>query len=356
MSSNTKNHIFSDSLVLYNNMLKDIHSAKHSISLETYIYDGDAIGIKFRDSLIMKAKQGVEVRVLVDSWGSSVGEQFFSGLMAAGGDVRVFKKFKFELRFFEHNHRRDHRKLLVIDEKIVYIGSTNITSDCLSWRELTLRMQGEIAKIFHNLYFETFDKYKSKIIEINKKQSPIRFGKFSIIRDSPSFIAQNIKFKYIQMINSARKEVYIETPYFVPDFHLRSVMKKAAKRGVKVHLILPLISDVRLADILRDAYLGRLHKNGIKIYFYRPRVMHSKAMLIDSKKFVIGSANLDYRSFMHQFEICVSGEDEKVIKQLKAHIKESISESDSFEFEKWVKRSLIRKLLERTLSLFKQWI
>src|SRR3989344_6348799 len=126
---------------IYKEMLKDIVSAKSSICLETYIYDKDKIGNRFLSALIKKAKEGVKIKLFIDAWGSTVKKDYFEKLIRLGGEVKFFREFRYVIRIFSKNHERNHRKLLIVDNKISYIGSANITASCLNWRELVIRLE-----------------------------------------------------------------------------------------------------------------------------------------------------------------------------------------------------------------------
>ena len=155
--------VIDDTLKLYNLMLNDIANAKSYIYLETYKFANDHMGVRFRDALTRKAQQGVDVRILIDSWGKGpISESFFSTLIANKGEVKFFEKIKLNSDLFTRGHRRDHRKILVIDDEICYLGSANITGYNLNWRELSIRMKGEIAVVFKKIFeqnFEAFNPY-----------------------------------------------------------------------------------------------------------------------------------------------------------------------------------------------------
>jgi cardiolipin synthase len=176
-------------------MLKDIENAKSFIYVETYRFNNDSIGIKFRDALAAKCKQGVEVRVLVDSWGTSVSLSFFNSIINNGGEVKYFKKFKFFIDFFTKNHRRNHRKLLIIDDNITYIGSSNYAAYSLTWRESVLKIEGAISHYFKKSFLESLAIYNKYNFHKFTFKKTIRLGDFSIVQDIPSIYRQHIKKK-----------------------------------------------------------------------------------------------------------------------------------------------------------------
>jgi cardiolipin synthase len=156
------------------------------------------------------------------------------------------------------------------------------------------------------------------------------------------------------LIRNAEKEVIIETPYFLPSRFIRKAMTDAAKRGVEIRVIMPRNSDVGLVDILRNRYLGILHRAGIKLHFYMPYNLHAKLILVDGRIFSIGSPNFDYRSFRFQHEIVMLGQEQQVIDQVVSHINETLGSSEAFNYETWEKRSKIQRMVEWIILPFRQ--
>lgn len=345
--------LFDDPLKFYNSLLSDIENAKHYIYIETYRWGNDQIGVKFREAITAKAKEGIDIKILVDSWATAVNAGFFLKLIAAGGEVRFFKKIKFYFDFFTKNHRRNHRKLYLIDNKIVYIGSPNLTGYSINWRELIIRLEDDIAVKFKKSFLESYKIYNKYIFNKFSFKKTIHHREFEIIQDIPSIYRQQIKTRYEKLIEEAEMDVYIETPYFLPGYKLRKAMMEAAQRGVNVNVIIPEHSDVRSVDILRSRYFGMLFKSGVKILFYNPGNLHAKCFLIDNRIFIIGTPNFDYRSFRYQHEIALLGRQPEIIQEIKNHINETLKKSSEFNYEIWLKRPLIEKFFERLLIPFR---
>jgi cardiolipin synthase len=253
--------VISDPLKFYNLMLNDIVRSKKYIYLETYKFANDYIGIKFRDALTRKAHEGLKVKVMIDSWGGgAVNESFFEEMIRYGGEVIFFEKIKFNTDIFTRGHRRDHRKIVVIDDEVFYMGSMNITGYNLNWRELVLRGYGEMAVMFRKVFLQNFRVVNPYYIKNKLSYSrTLKHADFELVRDVPSIPIQRIKKKYVQLIKKAESKVVIETPYFLPGFMLRKAMMDAARRGVDVTVIMPKHSDVRMIDILRNKYFGLLY-------------------------------------------------------------------------------------------------
>jgi cardiolipin synthase A/B len=347
--------VLDDPLKFYNVMLSDIAGARKFIYLETYKFANDDIGVKFRDALTRKAREGVKVKLMIDSWGRGpVSDSFFGDLVKYGGEVKFFEKIKLNTDIFTRGHRRDHRKIIVIDDQISYIGSMNITGYNLNWRELALRIKGELSISFRKVFLQNFQTINPYLIP-NKLAftRTVRHGDWEILRDVPSIPLQRMKKKYVQMLRRAQSSIIIETPYFLPGFLLRKALMDAGKRGVDVNVIMPKHSDVRMIDILRNRYLGMLFKNNVKILFFGPHNLHAKLIMIDHSVFSITSANFDYRSFRYQYEIALIGKDPDVLLQLQEHVNETLRNSEEFNYDQWQDRPLIEKIFEAILIPFR---
>jgi cardiolipin synthase A/B len=354
-TANLQYRLFNVPAQYYDAMIEDISRARKYVYLEIYKFYDDEIGSRFRDVLVQKAKSGVDVKLLIDSWGASVPDGYFRELTDFGGQVRFFRKIKFVVDFFTKNHRRNHRKILVIDDKVSWIGSANIAAYSLPWRELMLRIEGSLATSFKKVFNLDFKLYNRYFFEQNSFIRLIRHQDFLIVRDVPSITKKRINKKFIQMIRHAQREILIETPYFLPGYFLRKALTEACKRGVEATIVLPRNSDVLLIDILRNRYLGPLHREGIKFLYYLPGNLHSKALLVDREVFAIGSPNFDYRSFRYMHEIVLIGQEESIVQQLFGHINETLKHCEPFDFEKWKRRPKLQMFIEWLLLPFRHF-
>ncbi len=354
MDKTSQFQLFSDPWKYYAIMLDDIASAKEFVYLETFRLANDVMGERFRDKLTRAAESGVEVKLLIDYWGgSSVRSGFFDKLIKAGGEVRFFKKIKYNFDFFTRSHRRNHRKLLLIDNKISYIGSSNITGYNLNWRESVLRMQNNITPIFKKSFLQDFKIYNRYIFSKAYYTRPIRHENFEIVRDVPLITRKKINNKFIEYIKQAKKSIDIETPYFLPGFMLRKSLMDAAQRGVEINIFLPKKSDVNLIDILRNKYLGPLSRKGIHFLFYESNNLHAKLFLADKKHFAVGSSNIDYRSFRYMFEIMLFGSHPDIAQQVVQHVDETRKSTIPFIYGQWKNRPPIEKFFEWLLLPFR---
>jgi cardiolipin synthase len=347
-------HLFSDPIAYYNAMIDDIDAATKMILLETYRLANDEVGIRFKKALIHAAKKGVKIKMLLDYWGSAtIDNSFVEELKKAGIDVRFFEKIKFNTDVFTRSHRRNHRKLLLIDDTISYIGSANITGYNLSWRESVVRIIGDINHVFRKVFNQDFSIHNKYILDKSKYLRLLKFEDFEIIRDMPSITKKRIMKKYVTLINHAKETIAIATPYFLPGYKLRKALVGAVKRGVKVYVVLPRHSDVGIVDILRNKYLGPMHELGIQFLMYMPHNLHAKLVLIDNETFTVGSPNFDYRSFRYMYEIVLLGKEPQLAEQIKDFFLETIEDSEFFNYEKWKARPLINRFFEWLLVPFR---
>jgi cardiolipin synthase len=339
----------------FSSMINDIRQARKYIYFQMYKFSSGEAGKIFRDELTRKAKQGVEVKLLIDSWGAYVNESFFTELTSHGGELRIFKKIKFFIDFFTKNHRRNHRKILVIDDRIVHMGSANIVEYAMDWREGMFRMQSDIAVQFKKIFLQDWKIYNKYVFEKPSYVRTIKHGLFEILRDVPSMARQRIRKKYLELIRGAENEVIIETPYFLPGKLLRKAMVDAVKRGVDIKVFVPEHSDMRLIDLLRNRYIGMLCKHQVQFLFYLPNNLHAKLVLVDRGTFVLGSSNFDYRSFRYQHEVALMGRDPEAVRLITDHVIGTLKDSQPFNYELWLRRPFVDKFFERVLVPFRHW-
>lgn len=348
-------HLFSQPLQYYNQMIEDIEKAREYVYLETFRVGKDEIGERFKNALSKKAGEGVEIKILIDYWGAGpVNHDFFHELIENKGEVRFFEKIKLSTDIFTRGHKRNHRKLLLIDDEISWIGSSNITGYNINWRESMLRLRSyELTVDLARLFMHDFRIYNKYSFNKARNIRTLKSAGFEIVRDAPSVAVKKINQRFIRLIKGADKTVHIETPYFLPGYLLRKALVDAARRGVEVSVIVPKQSDVNLVDILRNKYLGPLCKSGVKFQFYKTNNLHAKLLLVDDLRFAIGSSNFDYRSFRYMYEIILVGEEPSIARQIKSHTRKTLSDSQPFDMEKWRDRPMINKLFEWILLPFR---
>ena len=349
----TSHKLFSEPPRFYEAMLHDIDRAERCIYLEMYKFGNDEVGLRFREALTKAAERGVHIKLLLDSWGVSYDESFFAELISNGGEVRFFRKILYTFDFFTKNHRRNHRKFLLIDDHISYMGSANITGYSLQWRESMIRLTGGITLMFKRSFLESYKIYNKYIFNKFAYKKSKFLDHFELVEDMPSIYRQRIKNKLELLITKAKKEIIIETPYFLPGHKIRKMLADAAKRGVNVKIILPIHSDVRSIDLLSSKYLGFYYSNNITLIFYSLSNLHAKLLLIDGETFGIGSPNVDYRSFRYQHEVMLFGTHKGIVEEIQHHIDDTMLNCLEFDHASWMRRPRIEKVLGWMLLPFR---
>jgi cardiolipin synthase len=296
----------------YPPLLADIAAARVSIHLEYYIYDPDRIGTAVRDALVERARAGVQVRLLLDALGSGkAGRAFVRPLLDAGGEVAWFHPMR--LRWFWQRpwlNLRTHRKIVVIDDAIAYTGGMNITDDQDerlrkdAYRDLHLRLTGDIVRALQLVFVEDW----AYATGTPPRLAPPPTAQPGAIQaqalvSGPDSSWEAIHRLHVGAIHSARRRVWLVTPYFVPGEAAMMALTSAALGGLDVRLLVPKLSDSRIVTWAARSYFDDLLVAGVKVYEYGPRLLHSKALLVDDDLALIGSANFDHRSFRLNFEV-----------------------------------------------------
>lgn len=362
LTKNNKIDTFTDGHQLYDQVLEDIENAKDYIHLEYYTFELDGLGKKILSALEEKLKQGLEVKVLYDDVGSKkVRMSKFKHFRALGGEVEAFFASKLPLLNFRMNNR-NHRKIIIIDGQIGYVGGFNIGDDYLGlgklgyWRGTHLRIQGngidalQLRFILdwnsqaHRPQFEYDDKYFPKKYQTGESA-------LQIASSGPATEWHQIEYGYTKMIMSAKKSIYLQTPYFIPDNAYINALKMAAKTGVDVHLMIPCKPDHALVYWATFSNAADLLDSGVKIYTYENGFIHSKMIIIDDEIFSVGTANMDYRSFELNFEVNAFVYDQKIAKELKIAYEYDIAKSEQLTKEKYEQRSLKVKTKEGIAKL-----
>lgn len=327
LTQNNIVEIFSQGKDMFKALMRDIENAKKSINLCFYILATDHTGSLLIKKLIEKAGQGVEVNLLVDAIGSlhSNRKQFLN-LKQAGGRVAEFFPPYFGFRMFNFKvNYRNHKKIVIIDNQIAYTGGTNIRDDHMNldkrlspWIDEHLRIRGgaviELQKIFLEDWRFSYkgsdfnDNYLNRFFEKPEKTGTTGM---QIVRSGPDSEEQQIKQALIKMIMSAKNQVLLETPYFVPDDSFIEALKIACNSGVEVKIVIPSIPDKKIVYYSTLSYAQEATNFGAKIYL-RKGFIHSKSLIIDGKVASIGSCNADNRSFKLNFEVNTFIYDEKV--------------------------------------------
>lgn len=369
--------LLNDGSDTYRDMLSAIALAKDHINLETYIFDDDDIGKLFAKALIEKQSQGVQVNVIRDSVGTSTTPNlFFKQLEDAGINVLEFNPINpMAARKDWSLNQRDHRKLLIIDGEIVFMGGINISSvhsgssfrktlkpreeTVLAWRDTDIKLQGAVVAEFQKLFIATWEKQKGNPLASKNYYPPLVNAGKDVVRaigSSSDGTASVIYVALLSAINTAKISVQLTNAYFVPDIQLLTVLKYAAARGVNVTLILPSQTDSWLALHAGRAHYSDLLKAGIKIYQRQGVMLHSKTALIDGVWATVGSTNLDWRSFLHNDELNAVVLGKEFGDQVQAMFDKDLAASEPVKLEDWIRRPIDIHLKEVIARLWEYWL
>ncbi|MGV7115584.1 cardiolipin synthase [Paenibacillus kyungheensis] len=358
LSNDNEIMIFDDGHVKFDALFQDIQAATQEINIQYYIIQPDVLGKRLRDALTQKAKEGVKVRLLYDEVGSKkISGSFFKELRLAGGEVEVFFPSFFKLINFRINNR-NHRKLCIIDGTIAYIGGFNVGDEYLGldqkfgyWRDTHFRIEGDSVNHiqgrfildWHQARKEQKEDYHEFEYRSEKHQGN---SMIQIVSSGPNSETEHLKNMYIKLILSAKKNVYIQTPYFIPDASFMDACKIALISGIDLQIMIPNKPDHPFVYWATWAHVGTLLDYGAKILLYEKGFLHAKTIVVDEEVASVGTMNIDSRSFRLNFEINAIVYDEQIAKQLHDLFDQDSLGSSELTLERYQNRSWIIKFKE----------
>lgn len=357
---NNEIEIFTKGKKLLDKMLEDISNAKDHIHAEYFIIETDETGNTFKEALIKKAQEGVDVKVIYDDIGSwKLKRSTIRDMKRAGIKMQSFFKIRFPYFTSKINYR-NHRKILVIDGTIGYLGGFNIADRYTKglewgiWRDTHLRLEGDaVSGLQHTFIYDWL--YITKRLHTNKRffpqtnittQTAVQIG-----ISGPDMENESIMQAYCMAISNAKKYVYIQTPYFLPNESILNAIESAALAGVEIKLMIPFRSDEKISYEASMSYMGSILKAGVEVYQYTKGFIHSKTIVIDDEIAIIGSANIDLRSFEQNFEVSAFIYNETHSKHLKELFMGDMKVSKKLSYFKWSNRPLLRKFIQALARL-----
>ena len=359
--------LLQDGVTTYAAMFAAIRGAKDHINLESYIIEDDHIGREFADLLLVQQRRGVQVNLIHDSFGSiGTPQAFFDRLTQGGIAVLEFNPINpLALKKGWRINHRDHRKLLVVDGRVAFLGGINISSvyssgsaskraatkpeDSVAWRDTDLQIEGPVVAELQKLFLETWEKQKGKALAPKQYFPTLMPQGADIVRaigSTPDDPYSQIYLTLISAIGNAEKQVLLTHAYFVPDPQLLKSLTEAAGRGVEVTLILPSHTDSGATFHSGRSHYTALLKAGVKIHERRDALLHSKTALIDGVWSCVGSTNLDWRSFLDNDELNAVVIGREFAQQMQAMFKKDLDASEAILLEQWEQRSLMFRIKE----------
>jgi cardiolipin synthase len=366
----------------YQAMYLAIRVATDSINLETYIFDDDVIGNHFSDLLLERQSAGVQVNVIYDSFGGlTTSAAFFDRLR--DGDIKVLEFNPLNPLLGNQDewslNNRDHRKQMIVDGSIVFIGGVNISKtysstplgmragkirkkprdENTSWRDTHIQIEGPVVAEFQKLFMDTWARQNGEPLAARNYFPELKAEGDEIVRavgSTPTDPDSLIYLTLMSAISHAEVKIHITIAYFAPDPQLLKALTDAAQRGVEVKLILPSYSDSQAIFHLGRSHYTKLLRGGVKIYERRGAMMHVKTVSIDDVWSTIGSTNLDSRSFLHNDEINAVILGRGFAAQMESIFAGDLKESEQILLDKWQRRSLLLRFKEYAAKLGAYWL
>ncbi|AZI33543.1 cardiolipin synthase [Kaistella carnis] len=346
-------------------VLEALRNATHHIHIEYYIYEDDEIGRAIEEIMIEKAKEGIEVRFIYDDFGSaSIRKSLVKRLRNNGVKAFPFYKIKF-IKLASRLNYRNHRKIIVIDGRISFVGGINIsdkysnaaTGNKLYWRDTHLKIEGDSTAILQHIFIGDWNYCAGKKLKITDQYFP-KIGELDgetqniqIVSSGPDSDRPSIYYAIIKAIQSAKKEIFLTSPYFIPGETIIDSIKMAALSGVEVKLLVPGISDSYLVNAAAKSYYTQLLKAGVQIYLYKKGFLHAKTMVADRALAIVGTANLDYRSFDLNFEVNAVVYDDQLAEELALNFENDLLHSEKIDIQSWLNRPKYIQLIEKIVRL-----
>lgn len=356
-----KVEIFTDGHAKFDALLADIENAHEYIHLQYYIFTDDNIGSRVAEALIKKAGEGVKVRVIYDHIGSiNTKSKFFKRMTDAGIAVFPFFRVTFPV-FATRINWRNHRKIAIIDGKTGYIGGMNIADRYMDggsrfdkWRDTHARVKGPIiASLLHSFAVDWNFMGQPLIDDIADPAETYDKGDvgMQLLTSGPTSQWSDIEFIFQKAISSAKKRVYIQTPYFLPTDSLLKSLQAAALAHVDIRVMIPAHSDSSMLTYASESYISECLRAGIKFYQYTAGMLHSKTILVDDEFSTIGSSNFDFRSFEHNFEANLFIYSHRVNERMADIFRADIHDCRRIMPAEWRSRPLMRKAMQSLLRL-----
>jgi cardiolipin synthase len=340
-------------------LIADIDAARHHVHLLYYIFADDDTGRRVVDALVRAVKRGVQCRVLMDGLGSRKAFRRLSPRLKAAG-IEAYRMLPASLLRWgtARYDLRNHRKIAVIDGRVGYVGSQNLVNPDfkkdITYEELVARVTGPVvlqlqAVFISDWLFETgmglsdLEHFPDPEVTGNSPAQTLPSG--------PGFQSENTQRLMVSLIYGARERVVITTPYFIPDEPFLEALQTAVRRGVDVHLVLSRQADQLLVSLAQKSYYEELLEAGVRIHLYYKRFLHAKHLSIDAAVALIGSSNIDIRSFALNAEISLLIYDPRVVAELRTIQERYFDHSELLTLEKWSRRSLVAQVAQNTARL-----
>jgi cardiolipin synthase len=337
---------------LYDAMLEAIDAAQESIYLETYIWKDDAVGQEFRTHLARKAAEGVAVYVIFDRFGNLVVPRAFKSSFAPPMHVLEYSALRRPWNLLDpRRYALDHRKLLVVDGTLSFIGGYNIGSIyATEWRDTHLGLRGPAAAELARSFVAFWNRFCPAKEKISQRYHLRVDSRITVSQNEAMRLSFPIRDLYIAAIDEAEQFIFLTTAYFVPDRMLLEALKAAARRGVDVRVLVPWVSNHVVVDWIAHSYFTDCLQGGVRIFGYRYTMLHAKTCTVDGQWSTVGTCNLDRLSLVGNYEINVGIYSAEFARQMSALFAEDTAERFELTLEQWKSRPWYNKVSERILA------
>lgn len=353
--------IFTSGQEKFESLLADLDKAKRFINMQYYIVDNDRIGNQIKNVLLRKAREGVVVRLIYDHVGSyRTSNAFFNELKNAGAQVFPFFKVVFP-PFGTRINWRNHRKICIIDGYMGYIGGMNVADRYIDggkfpiWRDTHIRIEGPAVAALQYSFTVDWNFMGQPLIEDDMPKPLLHFKKdgdlMQLLTSGPTSQWTTMALLFMKAISSAKKRIFIQTPYFLPTEGLLRALQAASLSGVDVRVMIPASSDSRLLTGASFSYISECLQSDMKIYLFNSGMLHAKTVLVDYDFVSIGSTNFDFRSFEHNFEANMQIYSEKINKKMTEIFMKDLECCSRVNAAQWRKRHVLKKMKESVMRL-----
>ncbi|MBP2001846.1 cardiolipin synthase [Paenibacillus shirakamiensis] len=358
----TRTRVLTNGEETFSSLLKELKMAKHHIHMEYYIYRADEIGREIQKTLIEKANEGVEIRFMFDAVGSlGLSKTFLNEMRDAGIQIGVYGKVKF-LALSSRVNYRNHRKIVVIDGNTAFMGGLNVGDEYLSrsktygfWRDTHMLVKGEAVRSLQIIFLQDWKYVTGESIFGLEYLSPQLergcSGAVQIVPSGPDNVSRSLKDIFFSIMTSAKKSIWLATPYFIPDEDLLTALRVAAISGLDVRILFPAKPDKWLPFLASHSYFPSLLEAGVKIYEYEKGFLHSKLLIADGEVASLGTANMDMRSFHLNFEVSALLVQADSVKKIVEDFERDLQSTKMIELSEFMKKRVVVRMMESAARL-----
>lgn len=344
-------------------LLTALEAAKNHIHLEYYIVEDDAIANQIKDVLIRKSRQGVCVRFIYDDFGSKpIRKKYAAELKEAGVEIFPFYKTRF-VNLANRINYRNHRKIVVIDGHTGFVGGINISDRYINgvdpnqeyWRDTHLKITGKAVQTLQLIFISDFNFCAEQEIDMSPPFFPTVHTTSNqlvqVAASGPDSEQATLMLAYFTAIVNATRKVYITSPYLIPNESILTALKQSALSGLDVRLLAPERGDSKFVNAATQSFFPELLQAGVRIFLYKKGFVHAKTMVVDDSLAIVGTANMDIRSFDLNFEVNAFVYDAGINAQLEAAFMNDLKDSTEIDYDEWAKRSWLTLIAESLARL-----